>query len=169
MVTLLNEDVQKWHIQLSNYKMSSSLFPKAYGSELIRYTPDMNNSLLEMFEITSDEVTYIAKDNAHCIACYNINEVDFDHCFFEHVSSQMNCTLPWNTLNASLETPLCMYPGENKQLMDMVPLDEENIFKVTGCMSCCSRNEIIAKLVSTDIIGKNSQFEYKDVDNLIMS
>ena len=164
--------VEAYVDSLCNYKMSSSLFPKAYGSELIRYTPDKNNRLHETYEITSDEVTYIAKDNEHCNECYNINEVDFDHCFLEHVSSQMNCTLPWKTLNASLETPLCMYPGENKHFMNIVPLiyglDEETIFKVTGCMPCCTRNEISAKLVSTDIIDKNHQYYYKDVDNYLI-
>ena len=108
-----------------------------------------------MYEITSDEVTYMAKNSEHCIECYNINEVDFDHCFWDHILSQMNCTLPWNTLNAYHEIPLCMYPGENKQFMDMHPLiyalDEVDIFKVTGCMPCCTRNEISAKLVNTDI------------------
>ena len=168
MVTLYNEDVQKWYIQLNNYKLSSSVFPKAYGSELIRYTPVKNSRLLEVYEITSDEVTYIM-DSENCIKCYSNNEVDFDQCFLDYISSQMNCTLPWTTSNASLEIPPCMYPGENKQFMDMATLiyalDEEQIYKKTGCMPCCTRNEISAKLVDTDIIGKNHAYYQEGMGN----
>ena len=122
-----------------------------------------------MYEITSDEVTYIGRDSEHCIECYNTAEVDFDHCFLDYISSQMNCTLPWNTSSASLEIPLCMYPGEHEQFMDMAAviyaLDEEQIFKKTGCMPCCTRNEISAKLVDTDIIGKNHYYYHEGMEN----
>ena len=175
---LNKKDIKQWYIQLNSRQLSSSWLPKTYGSELIRtHQPDEYGRIMKSYEIVSDEVTYVTRENEHCSE--SCSGMDFDHCFSNYIRSQMNCTLPWHPRNSSRggpPLPLCVHPEEQELYKNAAyPLiyeaDEETIFEVTGCMPCCTRDELSAKLVFTGVIDdKNeySRFYIEDEANYIV-
>ena len=134
--------------------------PNAYGSEIIQYITDDNSKVNVEYEIMSEEVTYMTKENEHCRKY--CESYDFDGCISNYMISKMNCTLPWVSENLANSLPPCMHPGEYdlyKILTRILQLtNEEMVFKYTGCMPCCSRNEIHSKLVARDNNIEKSPF-----------
>ena len=60
--------------------------------------------------------------------------------------------------------PRCEQPGEKEDYMKLAwtlthDKDETYVYNTTGCMPCCTRNEISAKLTGKDVIEVDNEFK----------
>ena len=168
-LSLQTEGIDEWWILLHNQGLTSSPITKSYGGDFLPHyvvnTEHLRGSHYQ-YEISRIGLRLIDQRDEPCTD----EEVHFDSCIDDYISSQMNCKLPWKSRNISLELSLCSNPEQYELFwnlsMTLLKSSEGDISRLTDCKPSCNRKEFSSRLLAVKKAGSdessplNLQFHY---------
>lgn len=123
-----------------------------FGNDYAFTTFPDNASLVNLFEIQMEDVTYLKDKRTPCQS--EPRTEDMNTCIQHYLERTMKCQLPWH--NESTVLPRCTKPEQYDEFIKsynkITRMKEASIAEITSCLPSCERREFQMKLITSKTI-----------------